>query len=212
MPVPRRRARRGPGRAEALAIATEFAPSVLVARLLGVAEFALGSTMVFRAETCGRSVASRRSRGLSGRRLPTRPAHRAAGLRRIEFAPVVVETSLGGESWGEVWRHQLRWSRTIRVSRTAGYYGYVVTHATLWSLVAFAARDVVGRRHGPGVSHAGRCCRGRSDTQGSSRDAYFWLIPLRDLFGFAVWICGAFGNEVIWRGHRLGLRPDGRIC
>ncbi len=41
-------------RAEALGIATEFAPSVLVARLLGVAEFALGSTMVFRAETLGR--------------------------------------------------------------------------------------------------------------------------------------------------------------
>src|SRR5262249_39292648 len=38
-----------PSRAEALGIATEFAPSVLVARLLGVAEFALGSTMVFRA-------------------------------------------------------------------------------------------------------------------------------------------------------------------
>ncbi len=38
-----------PARAEALGIATEFAPSVLVARLLGVAEFALGSTMAFRA-------------------------------------------------------------------------------------------------------------------------------------------------------------------
>ena len=37
-------------RLEALGIATEFAPSVLVARLLGVAEFALGSTMAFRAE------------------------------------------------------------------------------------------------------------------------------------------------------------------
>ena len=35
---------------EALGIATEFAPSVLVARLLGQAEFALGSTMVFRAD------------------------------------------------------------------------------------------------------------------------------------------------------------------
>ena len=38
-------------RLEALGIATEFAPSVLVARLLGVAEFALGSTMALRAET-----------------------------------------------------------------------------------------------------------------------------------------------------------------
>ena len=41
----------------------------------------------------------------------------------------------------QTWRHQLRWSRTIRVSRRSGYYGYVVTHATLWALVAFAARQ-----------------------------------------------------------------------
>ena len=38
-----------PARWEALGIATDFAPSVLVARALGVAEFALGSTMALRA-------------------------------------------------------------------------------------------------------------------------------------------------------------------
>jgi ceramide glucosyltransferase len=39
----------------------------------------------------------------------------------------------------------------------------------------------------------------------------FWLIPLRDLFGFAVWLCGAFGSTVEWRGQKLRLRADGRI-
>ena len=38
-----------PARWEALGIATDFVPSVLVARAAGVAEFALGSTMAFRA-------------------------------------------------------------------------------------------------------------------------------------------------------------------
>ena len=41
-------------RFEALGIATEFAPSVMVARLLGMADFALGSTMVFRTGTLER--------------------------------------------------------------------------------------------------------------------------------------------------------------
>jgi len=40
---------------------------------------------------------------------------------------------------------------------------------------------------------------------------HFWLIPLRDLFGFAVWVGGAFGNRVQWRDRELRLRPDGRI-
>src|SRR5262249_40619253 len=44
----RARAESWPGKWEAIGIATEFAPSVLVAPLVGVAGFALGSTMVFR--------------------------------------------------------------------------------------------------------------------------------------------------------------------
>jgi len=52
---------------------------------------------------------------------------------------VVVETNLGAGSWLDVWRHQLRWARTIRVSRFSGYCGSIVTHATLWSLVALLA-------------------------------------------------------------------------
>ena len=127
-------------RSEALGISTEFAPSVLVARLLGQAEFALGSTMVFRAGTLRQlggfeAIADYLADDYQlGRRI-SRLGY------RIEFAPVVVETDLGGESWAETWRHQLRWSRTIRVSRPAGYFGYVVTHATFWALVALAAGE-----------------------------------------------------------------------
>ena len=41
--------------------------------------------------------------------------------------------------------------------------------------------------------------------------ARFWLIPLRDLFGFAVWAAGAFGNRVEWRDRSLLLQPGGII-
>ena len=41
---------------------------------------------------------------------------------------------------------------------------------------------------------------------------YFWMIPLRDLFGFAVWIAGLFGDTVEWRGQTLRLRSDGKIA
>jgi ceramide glucosyltransferase len=197
-------------RCEALGIATEFAPSVLVARLLGQAEFALGSTMVFRAE------ALRRMGGFEtiahyladdyqlGR-------HISELGYRIEFAPVVVETDLGGESWAQTWRHQLRWARTIRVSRPAGYYGYVVTQATLWALVAFAAGQwwagaaALGLRMVAGVMVGAGVLKDRH----VAKD--FWLMPLRDLFGFAVWLGGLFGHAVQWRDRELRLHSDGRI-
>jgi ceramide glucosyltransferase len=197
-------------RFEALGIATEFAPSVLAARLLGVAEFALGSTMVFRAETLRRiggfaAIANYLADDYQlGRRIAQ------LGLR-IEFTPVVVETDLGGASWAQVWRHQLRWSRTIRVSRSLGYYGYVVTHATLWGLVALAAHQWQVGMLALGVRVVAGVWVGAGILGDRKVRRDFWLIPLRDLFGFAVWAAGIFGDTVQWRDRQLKLRPDGRI-
>jgi ceramide glucosyltransferase len=196
--------------AEALGIATEFAPSVLVARLLGVAEFALGSTMVFRAEALRRiggfkTIASYLADDYQLGR------HICSLGYRIEFAPVVVETDLGGESWRQTWRHQLRWSRTIRVSRPAGYFGYVITHATLWSIVALAA----GQWEVAAATMALRMLAGVWVGKGILRDPEVlrnaWMIPFRDLFGFAVWAAGLNGHTVQWRDRLLELQPDGRI-
>lgn len=197
-------------RGEALGIATEFAPSVLVARLLGVAEFALGSTMLFRAETL---------REIGGFELISQyladdyqlGAHISAKGYRIRFAAPIVETALGAESVGQTWRHQVRWSRTIRVSRASGYYGYVVTHATFWSLIAAAA----GYWPVALIALALRMLAGVWIGAGILRDPttlrLFWLIPIRDLFGFAVWLAGLAGRTVQWRGQTLQLRSDGRI-
>jgi hypothetical protein len=37
------------------------------------------------------------------------------------------------------------------------------------------------------------------------------LIPLRDLYGAAVWAAGLFGRTVSWRGRILTLDREGRI-
>ena len=197
-------------RAEALGISTEFAPSILVARLLGQAEFALGSTMVFRAEALSRIGGFETIAGYlaDDYQLGSRIAALGYG---IEFASVVVETDLGGESWVQTWRHQLRWARTIRVSRPAGYFGYGVTHATVWALVAFAA----GQWWAGAAALSLRMLAASWVGAGILKDRHvvrnFWLIPLRDLFGFAVWLGGLAGAHVQWRDRRLRLRPDGRI-
>ena len=199
-----------PARWEALGIATEFAPSVLVAPLAGIDGIALGSTMVFRRRDLERIGGFEAISGYIADDYQLGARIAALGLR-VHLSDVVVETSLSGESWADVWRHQLRWSRTIRVSRTAGYYGYLVTEATAWALLAAIAGEwlavalALGTRLAAGWLVGVRVLRDRAV-------ATRWpLIPLRDLFGFAVWVAGLTGTSVEWRGKRMRLSPDGRI-
>jgi ceramide glucosyltransferase len=199
-----------PGHWEALGIATDFAPSTLVAPFFGVDEFAFGSTMAVRRadverigglEVLGDFIADDYQ---LGKRI------HALGLR-CELSEVVVETSLDAASWAGVWRHQLRWARTIRVSRLGGYAGLPVTHATTWVVLAaacgygwlaaplFLLRMAMALTAGLGVLRSPVVAR------------MVLLIPFRDLWGAAVWVAGWFGSTVLWRGRRLTLTSDGKI-
>lgn len=199
-----------PSRFEALAIATEFAPSTLVAPLFGVSEFGLGSTLAFRKTDLERiggfkAIADYLADDYQlGRKL------HSLGLRNV-ISQVVVSTRLAAGSWRVAWRHQLRWARTIRLSRGAGYLGLPVTFASLWSLVAllcglwWIALGLLAVRMAMALV-AGRFVLGSRDVA-----KYFYLIPLRDLWGVAIWCTGLFGNSVEWRGRHLRLDREGRI-
>lgn len=197
------------GKWEALGIATDFAPSVLVAPVFGVREFGLGSTLVFR----GADLARIGGFAAIGDYLADdyQLAKRITSLGlRAHMSRTAVETSLQAAAWRDVWRHQVRWHRTIRVSRS-GYAGLPVTNASVWALAAasaglwwaaaalLAARMAMTLVAGLGVLRCPVTAR------------YFWLVPLRDLWGAAVWIAGLFGATVVWRDQRLRLSRDGRI-
>ena len=206
----RARAESLPGRWEAIGIATEFAPSVLVARWTGAGGFALGSTMVFRAADLERigGFAALESYLADDYQLG---AHISRLGLRVELSDVAVETNLSGASWGEVWRHQLRWSRTIRVSRTAGYYGYLVTQASFWCLIAVLAGYWQIALAAMAIRLAAGIFTGSVLLGDRQVLRYWYLIPPRDLWGFAVWLAGIAGDTVEWRGQHLRLSPDGKI-
>jgi ceramide glucosyltransferase len=193
------------GRFEALGIATDFAPSTLVAPWAGVNEFGLGSTLVFRRadlDAIG-GFASIAEYLADDYQL----AKRITTLgRRVHLSKTVVETRLDGG----IWRHQVRWHRTIRVSRGA-YIGLPVTNATLWAVAAMAAGywwlavPLMAARFTMALFAGWRVLRS------SLAVTMLPLVPARDLWGFAVWCAGLVGSTVEWRGRELRLRPDGRI-
>jgi ceramide glucosyltransferase len=199
-----------PSRFEALAIATEFAPSTLVAPLVGVSEFGLGSTLVFRKVDLDRiggfaSIANYLADDYQlGKKL------HSLGLQNT-ISEVVVSTRISAGTWTNAWKHQLRWARTIRLSRGAGYMGLPITYATLWALVALlcgywgVALTLLLVRMIMAIAGGWFVLRSTDVLK------YCYVIPARDLWGVAIWAAGLVGDTVEWRGRRLKLDDQGRI-
>jgi len=192
-------------RFEALGVATDFAPSALVARLVGVDEFAMGSTLAFRRADLERIGGFEAFSDYLADDYQLGHRLHEAGLKCV-LSDVIVETHLGG-TWNNVWNHQIRWARTIRVSKFWGYLGLPVTFATLWALVAGQwpiTIAMLSLRLAMAIASGFRM---------REKDVLklLVLVPLRDLFGVAVWVVALFGNSVIWRGERLRLDREGRI-
>lgn len=197
------------GGAESVWIATGFMPSLLVARVVGVREYGVGATLAFRKADLDRIGGFAAIAGYIADDYMLAKRITELGLR-AELAPTVVETTLGG-GWADVWRHQLRWARTIRVSRADGYVGIPVTHAGLWALLLLLAGA-------PGLAALLIALRiamawisGALVLGCPLAARFFWTAPLLDVVAFAVWAAGLVGNRVIWQGRELTLSRDGRI-
>jgi ceramide glucosyltransferase len=199
-----------PSRFEALAIATDFAPSTLVAQLFGVSDFALGSTLAFRrADLDGIGGFPAIADYIADDYQLGHKLH-ASGLRNV-ISEVVVSTRISSGSWLGAWRHQVRWARTIRLSGGAGYAGLPITYATLWAVIAalfgiwWIALPLLAIRFAMAIL-CGWLVLGSADVW-----RYCYAIPLRDLAGVAVWAAGLFSQTVVWRDQRLKLDAQGKI-
>lgn len=204
-----------PSRLEALGIAAEFMGSVLLSRWVerGL-HYGLGSTLAVWRE------ALEKTGGLlplvdhlaDDYELGARVAR--AGYR-VELTREVVETSVPAYTWRGFIDHQLRWARTVRCSRPAGYAGLLVTHGLSWALL-----NIVASGLSPlslwllALSFFLRLAQAMFVGAGVLADhetiSHLWLLPLRDLIAMAVWIAGFAGNVIVWRGERYAL-ADGKL-
>lgn len=206
----RARATSIPGWWEALGIAIDFAPSVLVAPLVGVKEFGLGATLVFRAAQL-EAIGGFRAIGdylADDYQLAKRITQLGT---QAWMSEVVVETNVGDTTWAGVWRHQVRWARTIRVSRGEGYLGLPVTQAGLWILAALVTGSWSIALGLTIIRCVTALVAGAMVLRSPVASIGFWLAPLWDVWAFAVWLAGLMGSTVVWRDSILRLSRDGKL-
>ena len=205
-------------RCEAIAINADFWSQVLQSTTLKPLDFALGAAMLTRRkllEEIG-GFAALVNCLADDYQLGHRIAQRG---HRIALCPVVVECWDAPMNWCDVWKHQLRWARTIRVCRPLPYFFSILSNATLWPLLWLIASLVWSKTLcAPLIAVVCLLIRivlaqnlQRRFMQSRDNIAPPWLAPVKDLQQAAIWAGAFLGNTVEWRGQKMRLRRDGTL-
>jgi ceramide glucosyltransferase len=113
----------------------------------------------------------------------------------------------------DLFRHELRWTRTIRTVNPLGHLGTIITFGFPMALISAILLDFSW------FSMAVMCItlaarlflKRRIDGIFGTYAGPSWLLPVRDLLSFAVFVTSLFGETVHWRGTRFSVEPSGAL-
>lgn len=184
-----------------------FLPGALLARAMGRQD-CLGATMCLRRETLTRIgglhalVDHLADDNVLGQRV------RSLGLA-VRLAGTVVATTVPEATLTALFRHELRWARTIRALVPGVFALSVLQYPIFWALIAVAASSgaiwaiglFVLAWLGRALAAAGidRALAKKLETL--AFPVQVGLLPLRELFSVATMLASYAGKTVDWRGH-----------
>ena len=186
-----------------------FLPGVLVARAMGRQD-CLGSTVMLQRrmleEIGGLQplVTQLAEDNVLGQRV------RELGLT-VRLADTVSAVTVPEASLRALWQHEIRWARTIRglvpIAHAASTFqhplfsammAFVFSGGARWSVFLFAFAWAVRAISARGIDGTLLPRLGRRTLA-----APYLLLPLRDALSVVATIASYWGNEVVWRGHKL---------
>jgi ceramide glucosyltransferase len=141
-----------------------------------------------------------------GRRV--RAAGHAVAIPPFAVRHAATETTLASWFW-----HELRWMRTIRTVDPGGHAGSIVTHAVPLALVGLILT---------GFSPLSWCALATTlVARGVLKwtiDAAFrwsagpaWILPVRDVLSFGIFLASLFGTRVVWQDEALRVDGEGAL-
>ena len=182
---------------EALAFTSEMVPNVVTALKLEGLSFALGAAMTFRRQAL-LDIGGLESlvEYLADDYQLGNKIHQAGW--KLILDRQFVESMLKPEPFGAILSRQLRWARTMRVSRPGGYLASGITLPGLAILAALVAGPLVSAVAAIALLYLIRF----SVTTLFSRcyvgdrllPRWGWLLPLRDLLAFGTWLLAFAGT------------------
>jgi ceramide glucosyltransferase len=192
-------------RQAALAINSHFLPNVVAAVSFGLAQPCFGSTIAIRRDTLAGLGGLQSFADCLADDYAIGEAVRAGGSE-VAITPFSVGHVCFQNSFRDLAGQEIRTARTIRSIEPIGYCGTILSHPFPLAL----AGALFGGGDGLLLAAMALTCRAVlclcvEQAFGVARQPY-WLIPLRELMSFSVFVCSFFGATVTWRGicHRIG--------
>ncbi|MFZ0641469.1 MAG: bacteriohopanetetrol glucosamine biosynthesis glycosyltransferase HpnI [Candidatus Acidiferrales bacterium] len=189
---------------EALGNTSDFDAGVLSAWQLGGVDFTLGATM---ATTKTRLAQIGGFEALVDHFSDDYElGHRIAALGyRVEVTTFPVFTVFPSQTLSQCFRHQVRWTLTMKHSQPWGHFSLIFTHGLPWAILAaaiapswpIAAFYLAGYVVLRGLMAWTVGVWGVGDTMLRRK---MYLVPLRDAFAFTVWLTSFFKRRIEWRG------------
>ena len=203
---------------EAVATNADFWSQVLQSQTLKPLDFALGAAILLRRKALNEigGFAALADCLADDYQLGHRVAKNG---HAIALCPVVVECWDAPQNWRQVWSHQLRWARTIRVCQPLPYFFSILSNASwwpgLWLVVSLVAAKIFCAALTATLFLLMRILLAqdlqRRFTPERKLVSPAWLVPVKDGLTAAIWFFAFAGNTVEWRGRRMRLRRDGTL-
>jgi len=196
-------------RLEAEGMNTEFLAGLLVARMIEGVKFAVGPTVAARKTALQTIGGFSVLKDYLAEDFVMGKFTAEAGLGVI-LSRNVVEHHIGSQGLRANAAHRLRWVRSTRRSRPAGYLGQLFTYPLPLGLLVWALDPAWW----PALilACAFRALAAWATCAWVLETTPDWLLlPLQDILSFLFYLAGFFGNTIVWRGRRYYLYPDGRF-
>lgn len=130
----------------------------------------------------------------------------------IKISNVVVECREAPKTFRQIWSHQLRWARTIRICQPAPYFMSILSNGALWPLLwSFAGGWDYGAKQCLAIrllTAMANLVRLTGKKERIAEAIYVWP---KDLAAFVIWAGSFLGSEVVWRGERFRVASGGKF-
>jgi ceramide glucosyltransferase len=203
---------------DGMGMSVEMTAGVLVAKLMEGMNFGLGPTIAVRRDALNaiggyQAIGEYFSNDFIIGNLIAERGYKVVLSRHI------VDHVVPAMTFRRMWRRQLRWAMGTKYSRPKGHFGTGLIFAVPFGILGLAGGLLTAHGYfgfsillwallnriieclviGYGVMRDRKCLNEA------------WLYPVRDLFGFSLWVASYLGNNSVWRRGNFALARGGKI-